>query len=139
MDARLGLDTQVGMAAAFNERQDVVDGSACIANASPIEASRHEDGADQDMRQRQILDVKKVDALAEDLRLMVLFDAKALPRVPPPMLGDGSGLRRSLWSKIPSTEMTSGFRAVQERAIGFAKENADILEVPLRAGTRKLR
>ena len=77
MNARLGLDTQVGMAAAFNERQDVVDGSACIANASPIEASRHEDGADQDMRQRQILDVKKVDALAEDLRLMVLLDAKA--------------------------------------------------------------
>jgi hypothetical protein len=93
------------MAAAFNERQDVVDGSACIANASPIEASRHEDGADQDMRQRQILDVKKVDALAEDLRLMVLLDAKALPRVPPPetLLKDCQnilvrhGLRESFW------------------------------------------
>ena len=30
------------------------------------------DSADQDMRQRQILEVKEVYALAEDLRLMAL-------------------------------------------------------------------
>jgi len=36
------------------------------------------------MRQSQILDVKEVYALAEDLRLMVLLDPEALPRVPPP-------------------------------------------------------
>ena len=36
------------------------------------------------MRQRQILDVKKVYALAEDLRLMVLLDPEALSRVTPP-------------------------------------------------------
>ena len=29
------------------------------------------------------------------------------------------------WSGAPSNAMTSGFRAVQERAIGFAKENAE--------------
>jgi len=52
-----------------------------IANASPIEARRHEACADQG---RQILDVKEVYALAEDLRLMVLLDPEALPRVTPP-------------------------------------------------------
>ena len=36
------------------------------------------------MRQNQIFDVKGVYALAEDLRLMVLLDPEALPRVPPP-------------------------------------------------------
>ena len=55
-----------------------------VANASPIKARRHEEGTDQDMRQGQILDVKEVYALAEDLRLMVLLDPEALPRVPPP-------------------------------------------------------
>ena len=76
-----------------------------IANASPIEARRHEDGADQDRRQRQILDVKEVYALAEDLRLMVLLDPEALPRVTPPesLLKDCQnilvrhGLRESFW------------------------------------------
>jgi len=29
------------------------------------------------------------------------------------------------WSGAPSNAMTAGFRAVQERAIGFAKENAE--------------
>jgi phasin len=29
------------------------------------------------------------------------------------------------WSEAPSNAMTSGLRAVQERAIGFAKENAE--------------
>ncbi len=29
------------------------------------------------------------------------------------------------WSEAPSNAMTSGFRAVQERAIGFAKDNAE--------------
>jgi hypothetical protein len=36
------------------------------------------------MRQRQILDVKEVYALAEYLRLMFLLDPEALPRVTPP-------------------------------------------------------
>jgi len=36
------------------------------------------------MRQRKILDVKEVYALAEDLSLMVLLDPEALPRVPLP-------------------------------------------------------
>jgi phasin len=31
-----------------------------------------------------------------------------------------------MWTKgLPSNELTSGFQAVQERAIGFAKENAE--------------
>jgi hypothetical protein len=76
-----------------------------VANASPIKARRHEEGADQDMRQSQILDVKEVYALAEDLRLMVLLDPEALPRVPPPdtLLKDCQnilvrhGLRESFW------------------------------------------
>jgi hypothetical protein len=29
------------------------------------------------------------------------------------------------WSKVPSNVITSGFKAVQERAIHFAKENAE--------------
>jgi hypothetical protein len=37
----------------------------------------------KDARQRQILDVEKVYALTEDLRLMVLLDPEALSRVPP--------------------------------------------------------
>ncbi|MGD0533341.1 MAG: hypothetical protein ABSA62_14015 [Methyloceanibacter sp.] len=57
------------------------------------------------MRQRQILDVKEVYALAEDLRLMVLLDPEALPRVTPPesLLKDCQnilvrhGLRESFW------------------------------------------
>jgi hypothetical protein len=73
-----------------------------IANASPIEARRHEDCADQG---RQILDVKEVYALAEDLRLMVLLDPEALSRVTPPesLLKDCQnilvrhGLRESFW------------------------------------------
>ena len=55
-----------------------------IAYASLIEARRHEHSGDQDMRQRQILEVKKVYALAEDLRLMVFFELEAIPRVLPP-------------------------------------------------------
>jgi hypothetical protein len=58
------------------------------------------------MRQSQILDVKEVYALAEDLRLMVLLDPKALPRVPPSdtLLKDCQnilvrhGLRESFWA-----------------------------------------
>ena len=52
-----------------------------VANASPIEARHHKEGADHDMRQREILEVKEVYALAKDLRLMVLLDPEALPRV----------------------------------------------------------
>jgi hypothetical protein len=71
-----------------------------------IEARRHEEAADQDMRQSQILDVKEVYALAEDLRLMVLLDPEALSRVPPPdtLLKDCQnilvrhGLRESFWA-----------------------------------------
>jgi hypothetical protein len=33
------------------------------------------------MRQREVLEVKEVYALTKDLRLMVLFDLKALSRV----------------------------------------------------------
>ena len=54
----------------------------------------------------KILDVKEVYALAEDLRLMVLLDPEALPRVPPPdtLLKDCQnilvrhGLRESFWA-----------------------------------------
>jgi len=32
----------------------------------------------------------------------------------------------SMWTKgLPANEVTSGFQAVQERAVGFAKENAE--------------
>jgi hypothetical protein len=55
-----------------------------ISEASLIEPRRHEHSADQDMRQRQILEVKEVYALAEDLRLMLILDPEAVPRVPPP-------------------------------------------------------
>jgi hypothetical protein len=57
------------------------------------------------MRKCQILDVEKVYALAEDLRLMILLDPEALSRVPPPetLLKDRQnilvrhGLRASFW------------------------------------------
>ena len=54
-----------------------------ITEAPPIKARCHEDGADQDMRQGQILDVKEVQALAEDLRLVILFDSDTLTRMAP--------------------------------------------------------
>ena len=54
-----------------------------IADASLIEARRHEYGADQDMRQRQILEVKEVHALAENLRLMLFLNPEAVARVLP--------------------------------------------------------
>ena len=58
------------------------------------------------MRQRQILDVKEVYALAEDLRLMILLDPEALSRMPPPepLLKDCQNiwvhhvLRESFWA-----------------------------------------
>jgi hypothetical protein len=76
-----------------------------IANASPIEARRHEDGADQDRCEDQILAVKEVYASAEDLPLMALLDPEALSRVTPPesLLKDCQnilvrhGLRESFW------------------------------------------
>src|SRR6478609_647299 len=76
-----------------------------IGDASLIEACRHEGSADQDMRQWQILEVKEVYALAEDLRLMILLDRKAIPRVLPPetLFKDCQnilvrhGLRESFW------------------------------------------
>ena len=60
---------------------------------------------DQDRREDQILDVKEVYALPEDLRLMVLLDPEALSRVLPPetLLKDCQnilvrhGLRESFW------------------------------------------
>ena len=77
-----------------------------VANASPIEARRHEEGPDQDMRKSQILEVKEVHALAENLRLMILLDRKAIPRVLPPetLFKDCQnilvrhGLRESFWA-----------------------------------------
>jgi hypothetical protein len=77
-----------------------------IVDASLIEARRHEYSADQDIRQRQILEVKEVYALAEDLRLMVLLDPEALPRVlsPETLFKDCQnilvrhGLLESLWA-----------------------------------------
>ena len=35
------------------------------------------------MRRREILDVKEIDALSEDLRLVVLLDAEPLARIAP--------------------------------------------------------
>jgi hypothetical protein len=55
-----------------------------IANASMIEARHHKDGADYEMRQRQVLEVKEVYALTKDLSLMVLLDFQALSRVQRP-------------------------------------------------------
>src|SRR4029078_7673313 len=55
-----------------------------ITEASLIESRRHEHSTNEDMRQRQILEVKEVYALAEHLRLMLFLDPEAVPRVPPP-------------------------------------------------------
>jgi hypothetical protein len=38
---------------------------------------------------------------------------------------DGMAEAVRAWSTVPSAVMTSGFKAVQERAIQFAKENAE--------------
>jgi hypothetical protein len=55
-----------------------------IANAATIEARQHKARADHDVRQWEVLEVKEVYALTKDLRLMVLFDLKALSRVVAP-------------------------------------------------------
>src|SRR4029079_14529945 len=55
-----------------------------IAKPAPIEAGRHEEGADPNMRQRAILRVKEDYAFDDDTRLMFLLDPKPLPRVSPP-------------------------------------------------------
>lgn len=55
-----------------------------IVDASPIEARHQQTGADQGTRQRQVLDVKEVETMAENLRLVVLLDAETLPRLAPP-------------------------------------------------------
>ncbi len=52
-----------------------------VAQAPPIETRGHEDGADRRMTQGQVLDVEEVDALTEDLRLVILLDAEALARM----------------------------------------------------------
>ena len=38
---------------------------------------------------------------------------------------DALGQAMAAWSKVPSNVITSGFKAVQEQAIHFAKENAE--------------
>ena len=53
------------------------------------------------MRQDQILDVKEVYALAEDLPLMVLLDPEALSRVTPPEFA-AQGLSEYLGSPWPA-------------------------------------
>ena len=55
----------------------------CVVDAPPIEAGCHQHRADQGMRRREILDVKEIDALSEDLRLVVLLDAEPLARIAP--------------------------------------------------------
>ena len=55
-----------------------------IAQAAPIKSGEHQSAADQRMRQRGVFEVKKVQPLAEDLRLVVLLDAEALPRMQAP-------------------------------------------------------
>ena len=54
-----------------------------VAGAAPIKTRSHQRGAHQGMRQGEVLDVKEVDALAEDLRLVVRLDAEALARIAP--------------------------------------------------------
>src|SRR5690349_15558596 len=54
-----------------------------VAEAPPIEASRHQNRADHGVGQGEILDVEEVDALPEDLRLVILLDAEARPRMAP--------------------------------------------------------
>jgi hypothetical protein len=54
-----------------------------VAETSPIEARRHQNPADQGVRGGEILNVKEVDALAEDLRLVVLLDAETLACIAP--------------------------------------------------------
>src|SRR5215831_12423602 len=55
-----------------------------VADAPPIEARRHQGRADQGVRQGQVLDVKEVQPLAEDLRFVILLDAETLPCLAPP-------------------------------------------------------
>src|SRR5262245_64730279 len=55
-----------------------------IVEPAPVKAGHHEGGADQHMRRCEIFNVKKVEALAEDLRLMLPLDAQALTRVHSP-------------------------------------------------------
>jgi hypothetical protein len=55
-----------------------------VANATPVEAHRNESGANEYPRQHQIFDVKKIYALAEDLRLMILLDPEPLSRMTTP-------------------------------------------------------
>ena len=54
-----------------------------VVDAPPIEAGGHEDRPNEKMRRREVLDMKEVQSLAEDLRLVVLLDAQTLPRVQP--------------------------------------------------------
>ena len=55
-----------------------------VIDATPIKPGHQQTGADQGTRQRQVLNVKEVEAMAENLRLMVLLDAETLPRLAPP-------------------------------------------------------
>ena len=55
-----------------------------IADAPPIKAGRHQDRADRGVRRGEILDVEEVDALTEDLCLVVLLDAEPRPCMAPP-------------------------------------------------------
>ena len=49
----------------------------CVAEASPIEARGHENRSRiKACEERKVLDMEEVDALPEDLRLVVLLDAE---------------------------------------------------------------
>lgn len=55
-----------------------------VAPPAPIEPAGHQDRANDRVANRQILDVEEVDALPEDLRLVIALDAKALARMTAP-------------------------------------------------------
>jgi hypothetical protein len=52
-----------------------------VSPANPVETRQFEDGGDEPLRKRKILDMEEVQALTENLSFVVSFDAEPLSRM----------------------------------------------------------
>lgn len=93
-----------------------------IAQAPPIKSGEHQSAADQRMRQRGVFEVKKIQPLAEDLCLVVLLDAEALPRMQAPE----TFLERAQHVVVVCSHGIQGFVRLSEPAVP-PEANAELI------------
>jgi hypothetical protein len=53
----------------------------CIPSTTPVKTGRNENGSDNERRQCEILEMKKIYALSKDLRFMLALNPEAISGV----------------------------------------------------------